>query len=340
MYKKLSRMKLTMKSVEIYKMILAGKIKQFPPYFWEGNEGFESAKEIVKFVIERVYKWTDEEIKANYSKKFLLENKLQGMLLILFKSSPYAVIEYVYPGRFKPWDFGQTPIKYWKNEENVINAMKWLIEEKLKWDNEQIKQNLSRSVFIKYNLYGLLYRRFKCSVFNAIDTLYPGVFKYWEMKKSPVKWNEDNGRQAVKWLIEDKLRWNIEDIKKNLNQEVFKKHRLGGMLQKVYGDSPFNAINSLYPGKIKPWELKVAPQRYWNDETAKIAARWFIEEKLNWSYEEILEKLTVKVFIENGMRGLLGHMKNSVFLVLKNAYPDKDWSKLVSRYNKERNKKS
>lgn len=331
---KLNRMKLTIDTIEIYKMVLTGKIKQFPPYFWEGNEGFESAKEIVKFLIEKVYRWTDEEIKANYSKRFLVENKLEGMFLILFKANPYSVIEYVYPGRFKPWDFKKVPIGYWKNEENVINALKWLIEEELKWDDEQIKRNLCRSVFVKHNLYGLLFRRFKCSVYNAIDTLYPGKFKYWEMKKSPVKWDEENGREAVKWLIEDKLKWSIEDIKKNMKQDVFKKYGLGGMLGNVYGHSPFNAIDSLYPGQIKPWELKVAPQRYWNDETARIATRWFVEEKLNWSYEEVLEKLTARVFVENGMRGLLGHKKNSVFLVLKNAYPDRDWSSLESKYNK------
>ncbi len=327
-------MKLTRSSTEIYKMLLKGKIKQFPPYFWEGDDGFNSAKEIVKFLIESVNNWTDEDIRANFSKQFIIDNRLQGMLLTLFKGSPYAVIEYVYPGRFKPWDFQQVPTKYWKNEENVINAMRWLIEEKLNWNDEQIKKNLSRSTFVKYGLSGLLSRRFKCSVYDAINTLYPGKFKYWEMKKSPVKWNEDNAREAVRWLIEDKLKWSIEDIKKNLKNEVFKKHGLGGMLDKVYCFSSFNAINSLYPGKIKPWELKYAPQRYWNNETAAIAAKWFIEEKLNWSYEDVVTKINSKIFIENGMGGLLNHMKNSVFLVLSNAYPDKDWSMLVSKYNK------
>ena len=39
----------------------------------------------------------------------------------------------------------------------------------------------------------------------------------------------------------------------------------------------------IYPNKFKPWELKSAPNNYWNNETTLEAIKWMIEEKLKWN---------------------------------------------------------
>ena len=69
---------------------------------------------------------------------------------------------------------------------------------------------------------------------------------------------EDTKKNAIdisKYLIEEILSWSHEDIKSNLDQKTFFSNRLYTMLNKVYGGSPFEVINSVYPNKFKPWEL-------------------------------------------------------------------------------------
>lgn len=60
----------------------------------------------------------------------------------------------------------------------------------------------------------------------------------------------------VKYLIEEKLKWNEEDIKNNLTRKVFREYKLGGMLTHLFNDSPYLAIDTAYPKKYNPWELK------------------------------------------------------------------------------------
>lgn len=60
----------------------------------------------------------------------------------------------------------------------------------------------------------------------------------------------------IKYLIEDKLNWSEEDIKNNLERKTFRENKLGGMLTHIFNDSPYLAINTAYPNKYKPWELK------------------------------------------------------------------------------------
>jgi predicted transposase YbfD/YdcC len=322
---------LGLSAVEVYELVLSRKLKLFPPNFWSSELGLKNAAEITRYLIEDRFKWSEDDIRKKLTQQFFYDNKLCGMLRQLFNSSPYKAINYAYPNTFKPWDFKMAPWSYW-NKENCIDAIKWLIEEKLKWDEESIKKNLTQKTFTENNLYGMLVRMFNYSPYEAINTAYPGKFKCWEFNSVPQGyWNIKTGTEVVKWLIEENLNWSIDDIKANLTKKVFKDNGLEGMLQHVFNYSPFCAIDTVYPNKIKPWELKQTPQGFWNYKTAREATKWLIEEKLKWGYEEILIYISANTFRENCLAGLLKKFKSSPYLILQNAYPDKDWSKLVSR---------
>ena len=71
----------------------------------------------------------------------------------------------------------------------------------------------------------------------------------------------------IKYLIEDKLNWNEEDIKENLTRNVFREYKLGGMLTHIFDDSPYLALNFAYPNKYNPWELKRDNEKLLDKET-------------------------------------------------------------------------
>jgi len=144
------------------------------------------------------------------------------------------------------------------------------------------------------------------SFFEAINSAYPNKFNHWEFSKCPRNyWTLERGIEAAKWLIEEKLKWSDNDIKKFIRVTKFTTNRLYGMFEIVYGSSPFKAINSLYPDKFKPWELTQVPKNYWTLELGIEATKWLVEGKLKWSKNDIKKKLTLNVFNEYGLSGML-----------------------------------
>ena len=162
--------------IEMYKEILKGTRKKFVKCVWKEPNAITNAIKITKYLIEEKLKLTDEELKEQLSKKLFEDNKLSGMLQFCFNSSPYQAINTIYPNRFKEWEFKNVPINFW-NKEKGIEATKWLIEEKLKLTDEELKEQLSQKLFIDNNLGGMLYTCFNSSPYKAINETYPNKFK-------------------------------------------------------------------------------------------------------------------------------------------------------------------
>lgn len=263
----------------------------------------------------------------NLSAKVFYDNRLGGMLQILFDSHPIEAYNFTYPGKFKPWEFRQVPANFWSRETGIA-ATKWLIEEKLKWSDKEVIEKLTWDVYRANGLGGMLQHVFNHSPFAAITHAYPEKFKAWEFRHTPKKhWNKENALVATKWLIEDKLKWNEEDIRKNLSVKTFKDNDLGGMLACSFSNSPYDAINNVYPNKFKPWELKNAPMNFCNKETAILATKWLVEEKLKLSKEDIA-KISRADFKKFGLAGM-------VFVVFKGKH--KEALRVAYPYSAEHN---
>ena len=287
--------------------------------FWT----LETAKEATKWLIEEKLKWSDEQVKESLTQATFIQNGLSGMLGRVFKGSPFAAIENAYPGRYKVWEFKNAPKCFW-TLETAKEATKWLIEEKLKWSDEQVKESLTQATFIQNGLFGMLNRVFKGSPFAAIENAYPGKYKKWEFKVPSGFWNLDTAKEATKWLIEEKLKWSDDQVKRNLCQSIFVQNDLSGMLSGVFKDSSFAAIENAYPGKYKVWEFTRVPKGFWTLETAKEATKWLIEEKLKWNDCQVRQNLDVATFRKNRLGGMLNDLfNNSIFKALENAYPGK-----------------
>ena len=299
------------------------KGKQFPKGVWNCNEKYDNAKEVTKTLIEKVLKWSDDEIKRKLSANIFIQNSLYGMLVILFNGSPYLAIENAYPGKFKPWELPCVSNSFW-NLKTAKEATIWLIEEKLKWNDDDIKEKLSANTFIKNSLTSII-SLFNGSPYLAIENAYPGKFKPWELPSVPKKnWNVKTAREATIWLIEEKLKWSDEDVRRNLSKNTFKENSLRGMLDVLFNGSPYFAIENAYPGKFKAWEFAKVPKNFWNLKTASEATIWLIEEKLRWSDEDVRRNLSQNTFKENSLRGMLDVLFNgSPYLAIDNAYPGK-----------------
>ena len=299
------------------------KGKQFPKDIWNYNSKYDNAKVVTKTLIEKVLKWSDDEIKRKLSANIFIQNSLYGMLVILFNGSPYLAIENAYPGKFKPWELPCVSNSFW-NLKTAKEATIWLIEEKLKWNDDDIKEKLSANTFIKNSLTSII-SLFNGSPYLAIENAYPGKFKPWELPSVPKKnWNVKTAREATIWLIEEKLKWSDEDVRRNLSQNTFKENSLRGMLDVLFNGSPYFAIENAYPGKFKAWEFAKVPKNFWNLKTASEATIWLIEEKLRWSDEDVRRNLSQNTFKENSLRGMLDVLFNcSPYLAIDNAYPGK-----------------
>ena len=273
--------------------------------FWN----LKTAKEATIWLIEEKLKWNDDDIKEKLSANTFIKNSLTS-IISLFNGSPYLAIENAYPGKFKPWELPSVPKKNW-NVKTAREATIWLIEEKLKWSDEDVRRNLSKNTFKENSLRGMLNLLFNGSPYLAIENAYPGKFKAWEFAKVPKNfWNLKTASEATIWLIEEKLKWSDEDVRRNLSQNTFKENSLRGMLDVLFNGSPYLAIDNAYPGKFKPWELPSVPKKFWNLETAKEATIWLIEEKLKWSDEDVKEKLTLNTFKENSLKSMLNYLFN------------------------------
>lgn len=134
----------------------------------------------------------------------------------------------------------------------------------------------------------------------------------------------DNAGKCIKYLIEEKLKLSEEQIKEKLNTNLFYDNKLSSMLNSLFDNSPFKAIESAYPGKFKPWEFKITARGYCTEENATEATKWLVEEKLNLSDEELKECLSIKLFEENNLLGMLTSCFHcSPFDAINNVYPNK-----------------
>ncbi|SHH23465.1 hypothetical protein [Clostridium grantii] len=220
---------------------------------------------------------------------------------------------FCYPEKnFKPWDFVNAPNCYWQGEkgkENAIAATKWLLEEKLNWSHDDIIEKLNHQIFIDNNLLGMLKKAFNASLHTAMEATYPGEFKKWELGTHVVNgsWNKDEGIIAVKWLLEDKLKWSNQDIKKKYCKQIYKDNNLYGMLQACFNSSPFEALNSAYPNKFIAWELPMVPRCFWNSKkNCIVALKWLTEEKLTLDSYVAKKSITKSILLKYVLASLCG----------------------------------
>lgn len=237
-----------MSEIELYRKRLNGEIRFMPRGFWSPV----AVRHVVRYLLEDYLKYDREQIVKNFSVAFLKQYKLEGIMK-MFNSSPYNILNDVYPGEFKPWELSNAPVNTW-TEETAVEALKWLIEEKLMWSREEVIKSYSKKTLIDNGLKSIMYL-FDNSPYNALNAAYPGEYKSWELSNAPWNtWNDENAAKATIWLFEEKLNWNEEDIKSYATRRIFISNGLAGLM-KCYS-SVYELLELAYPGRYKQEELK------------------------------------------------------------------------------------
>ena len=242
--------------IEIYNLVLSGKLKRFPNYFWEKPNSLGSAKEITKYLIEDLLKWKDDDIKKNLCQNTFIDLKLNGMLQRCFNGSPYSALNNAYKDKFKQWEISNTPLSFW-TKEKAFESIKWLLEKKLKLTDFEIKEKYSRDFIINNGLCTAV-KVLKEDAFTIINTIYPERFKAWEFTQTPIGyWDDTTVGEAIRWLIEDVLNWSDKEVVEKLTVSFLEVHGLSGLI--TYAGkkklSIYKIMDLAYPGKYTKKQL-------------------------------------------------------------------------------------
>ena len=304
-------------SVKMYKKVLNGTINNFPKDYWIGRNKSEGAV-CLQYLLEVVLKWKESEFRK-LSKKQIQTYKLLGMVSELFDGDLYLVMDYLYPNKYYPWDFKSKLKGYW-TEETIALAIRSNIVDR-GWEREDIIKNYNYKFVVEIGLEYAVKKIYKNRIYNALNGAFPNEYREWELGNVQRSfWTRETGIKATIWMI-NKLGWNREEIKKQLNKNTFRDMGLGGMLRIVYNNSPYDAINDAYPGEYKRYELCV-PKGYWTKETGVEAVRHMIENELNYGREEVLFKLTKKDFAKCKLDYMVEKLyEGDYFCAIDAAYP-------------------
>ena len=175
------------------------KTIKLPNGYWENEDHI---REALQWLFEEKLKiLTTNTI---VSVKDFKDNRLYGLLNRHFGNSPYKAINYIYPGKFKPWEKCGVPRNYWENEDHIREALHWLFEEKL--DIFKDGTIITTKDFKDNNMYSIVTMHFNSSIYRAIDYMYPGKFKPWEKCGTPREYwkSKYNIKKALHWLVDEK----------------------------------------------------------------------------------------------------------------------------------------
>lgn len=168
------------------------------------------------------------------------------------------------------------------------------------------------------------------SRFAMIELAAPGKFKPWQFNETQKWLNHNNAgacaREALEWLMSEKLGCSRGDLPIMLNRQIFKENGLGVILEK-FDESCYRLVNSVYPDVFKPWQFAEEEPLIWFQEDrmeiASKATRWLIEERLGMPVEEIPKRISIREFHMNGLSKLLDLFNQNLFQVIENAYPQR-----------------
>lgn len=266
--------------IEIYDLVLKRKLPNFPPGYWcsvTNQKGENIALQLLKYLIEDKLNLYREQVINILSKEFIINSKLWTPCKLYFGKSVIRYLMKLYPYEYREFEFVNCRVSqgYWNKKENRISAIKWLIEDKLMWNIEEVKQNFDKEILVKYGLATIA--TYYTSSFNIINEIYPNQIYRWELKKSSVSvkyWDcKVNRIKAIRWLIDQKLQFSHEQVIDNLSVEDFVSNKLSTLICNYYNKSIIKAVIEAYHEEFKEWEFGYYK---WSLDEARKATKWLI----------------------------------------------------------------
>lgn len=246
---------------EVYLLLLKGSIKNFPCSYWkEGKKSIERANRCIRYLIEDVLKWSQEDVYKNFQHETFSQYGLRIMLKKCFNYKFTEALESAYPGIYKPWLFKIVPRNYW-TKERFIEALRWTIEEKLQIHKNQVPSMVGEDFMLENSLITGFIKFYGSRTFEAIDDLYPGVYERFEFRKTPRSyWSKERAIDALIWGLSRKKKFTVKSVIEDVNLDFIKKLKLEYALNTFFNGSIPKMIDEAFPGifsiKNKNEELK------------------------------------------------------------------------------------
>ena len=324
--------------IEIYLSYKYNKIKQLPYDFWEDK--------IIHIVVNYVLKYkynisSEEDFYNNYSANLIKEIGLKNYIA-KNKITLYDLANIIYPNYDNyPFRFKKIvcPIGYWKNEDNIILAIDYLLNELINTgeiilnDPKEVTK-INKNILKKYNLTCILQDYNISEVMNIYIKHKCGIqLNIWEFISVPNNfwYDMNNVINATKWLLEEIYGWDgkdIEWIKYNYNNDIFNNNKLGGMLvSSPHIKTTYDLLYNVYPDiDIFPWEFKMSPKNYWIKENADLALKQLIENRLKINIDDIPKHISNTYFKYNYQKFMLplnSIYEGNIFKWIDSIYPNK-----------------
>lgn len=231
------------------------------------------------------------------------------------KLTPVEVYNHVLKGTLLTFPNGYvTP-------ENMKPIIREVILNRNKLTREEICDKVNTTYLREYNLGGAI-KAFRTKIYELISYCFPEFdIKPWELTKlNNGFWKEEKNRKDFMLWLAEKESIDLESIDslKRIDARLVQKY--GGSKPLQYGGGLYNLILLIAKVDVKEWQ--VIKMRVWTEEKAKEAVKWLIEEQLNWSYDEVVEKISARVFYKHNLGGLLlKYCNHSPLKALQIAYP-------------------
>jgi hypothetical protein len=153
--------------IQIFKEVLSGERRSFPPRFWEDEllgTNHEATRTIIKYLFENILHWSKYDIYFESNFSLFKKYKLSGMLSRLYTNNFMKAVLEVYPDML-PWEFKNgTSSWFWSEDNNGKNNLlkykKWLLD-KMHFDGFIINENNLlqydwRMLLKRYKVLGML----------------------------------------------------------------------------------------------------------------------------------------------------------------------------------------
>jgi len=126
----------------------------------------------IKNMLEESLMWSRGDICDKLQLRTFTSHKCGHLLTKYFDGDPFQALDAVYPNAYKLWEVKHLIKGKWTKDLG-IEAIKWLVEEKLQWSPYHARQNLSMKVLRQYGLIDMIHRLFEYNIHGVLNTIYP-----------------------------------------------------------------------------------------------------------------------------------------------------------------------
>ena len=231
--------------------------------------------------------------------------------------APLEMYSLVVKGRYKKF-----PNNY-LDKESIKVMVRYLILDSYNYTREDVLAKVNQTFFSTNQLGGA--RKF---FNNGYVEMLIYCFPEWELKPWEFRqvnnnsfWKDTkNQKDFICWVAQKEgLDITTKEGLRKLTAQVLSKY--GGGKCMVHAGGLFELLNTVAQGRYKKWEITKMVS--WSTEDVIIATKWLIEEKLQYSPEQVCN-IKIADFAKYNLDGMLQKAcKHSIIEALELAYPGK-----------------